>query len=109
MACVNQMLKKKSYPSMEKLEKTILQNIHIFSEYGDFNHVICKQIYENIEDKNKVIELGKMIYQRGGIQALRMNYYVICYALKQNKNEDIQCQYKTLEHLFEKVTQEWIA
>ena len=90
------------YPKYDKVinimkNDGILKNdfMDMFSEYGTPNHEWMKEIYENILDKNIVRKNGEMIYKRGNLFTMQMNYYtficVVKYFLeKSNLDEDEQ-------------------
>lgn len=50
---------------------------YFMSEYGEINHGICKQIYFNLFNKEKVRELGQLIADRGDKISLLACYYII--------------------------------
>jgi len=76
---IKEYVKVNPYPEYETMLEKIKHNIDLEMEYGELNHEFCKVIYENPNDENLIIEMGKKIYKRGGIQALLMNFNVIKY------------------------------
>jgi dissimilatory sulfite reductase (desulfoviridin) alpha/beta subunit len=65
------------YPSYEEILSLIKPDIEMWAEYGEPNHYFCKEIYENVTNKEIVKKSGERIDKRGGIQAMRQNYYVL--------------------------------
>ena len=83
----------------------------MYAEYGLLNHIWCKKIYENPIDKELIIEMGKKIFERGGIQALTMNHNVIKYVSPywQSTNSIIKGQGRMVAEYFQEVCEEWKA
>ena len=48
-------------------------------EYGELNHQWCKEMYESGFDKEVCKKMGENIYKRGGMDALRGNFYMMCW------------------------------
>ena len=90
-----------NYPTFKQMQKKLERRLDLWSEYGQVNHDCCKAIYENPDDEDLVVKMGKIIYQRGGMTALQANYYIIVYEWS-NKNLASH-----LEKVFEKVSDEW--
>lgn len=99
------------YPEYGDMLRTIEKHIELYAEYGEINHTWCKIIYENPNNKELIIETGKKIYNRGGLQALVMNYNVIKYFSPywQSKNPVIKMQGTMVETYFQEVCHEWKA
>jgi hypothetical protein len=47
------------------------------AEYGEINHALCKEIYENIHDAARCKRVGQRIFDRGGFTALQANFYIV--------------------------------
>ena len=102
------------YPEFNEISSILKENIDfldMYAEYGLPNHNWCKIIYENPIDKELIIEMGKKIYERGGIQALTMNHSVIKYISPywQSTNMVIKGQGRMVEEYFQEVCEEWYA
>lgn len=65
------------YPNYEEMLEKLDNNIELWCEYGKKNHICCKKIYENPTNRNLIIEMGKKIYEMGGLQALLANHTII--------------------------------
>ena len=65
------------YPSYDTMVENIENNLVLWSEYGKMNHIWCKEIYENPNNKDLIIEIGKKIYNMGGKQSLIKNLKII--------------------------------
>ena len=68
-----------SYDNMIQLIEThqdIELSMSMYAEYGEFNHECLKTIYESGMNRILAREMGQKIYDRGGIEAMQMNYYV---------------------------------
>jgi hypothetical protein len=71
------------------------------------NHECLKTIYENIWDEKICCEMGQKIYDRGGHQAMVMNFYSLMYSpLRESKNRMIRGYYRMVEHWWDKIG-EW--
>ena len=51
------------------------QSLEQCAEYGEINHDLMKEIYENIFDKDLIKKHGERIHHRGGMTALQQDYY----------------------------------
>ena len=49
------------------------------AEYGDTNHTWCATIFANASDRTIVRSIGERIYNRGGMDALQANFYILCH------------------------------
>jgi hypothetical protein len=74
-------------------------------------YICCKIIYENPTNKNVIVEMGKKIYEMGGIQALSANYSIIKYFSPywNSTNIIIKMQGRIIEEYFQDVSSEWKA
>jgi Tol biopolymer transport system component len=108
---VNEYVLNNKYPSYDEITKLLLENkrLDLFSEYGEYNHELCKEIYENINDEKIVVKNGKLIYKRGGFTALQANFYIISSIFLKSDNIIINSQPRCLEYTFQKVTPQWQA
>jgi hypothetical protein len=99
------------YPEYGDMLQKIEKHIELYAEYGELNHNWCKIIYENPNNTDLIIESGKKIYNRGGLQALVMNHAIIKYFSPywQSNNPAIQSQGAMVEIYFQKVCHEWKA
>ena len=90
-------------------------SIMMSAEYGEFNHYYCSEIvkilkglddvwHSPIDEQNaeKLKYYAKQIMDRGGVQALSMNYYVMLKYLAEDNETWLKVKY--LEHLFDGVT-----
>ena len=98
------------FDSYEKIIKMFddNNNIQLYAEYGELNHMMIKTIYENPFDEAVILESAKKIYDRGGFTALQANYYVLVYAFSKTENSNIKLHHKTIAKLFPKICPEWI-
>jgi len=99
------------YPSYQEMMDYLKNNIELECEYGEINHNLCKTIYENPTNEELIIEVGKKIYKRGGIQALYANYTILKYFSPywRSTNIVIKSQGSMIGHFFQSVTEEWKA
>ena len=75
-------IKKKTYPDYNFIEYDLLlkqkQSLEQYAEYGEINHDLMEEIYENILfDKDLIKKHGERIHHRGGMTALQQNYYTL--------------------------------
>ena len=68
-----------TYPTYKTIVDELIRinDIKTFSEYGEWNHNICEEIYNNIDDKNKVNQLAYKIVKRGDFTTLQGSYYAL--------------------------------
>ena len=68
-------IKENPYPDYKFVSNDLLLNqeksLDQYAEYGEINHDLLKEIYENIFDKQLVRKHGEMIHKRGGMRALK--------------------------------------
>ena len=74
-------IKENPYPDYNFIESDLLlkqkQSLEQYAEYGEINHDLMKEIYENILDKDLIKKHGERIHHRGGMTALQQNYYTL--------------------------------
>lgn len=99
--------------------KTIINDIYkltdktksdeLFDEYGKYNHYCCKIIYENPNNKELIIKMGKYIYNRGGKQALVNNYRIITNftPCRLSTNNIIRSAFYIVGNYFSNVCDDW--
>jgi len=106
---IEEFVKVTPYPSYEEMLETLENHIELWAEYGNFNHVCCKTIYENPLNKNLIVEMGKNIYAMGGLQALSANHSIIKYFSPYWKSTNIiiKMQGRIIEEYFQDVSSEW--
>jgi hypothetical protein len=99
------------YPNYEEMLEKLDKHIDLLSEYGIKNHICCKTIYENPTNKNLIIEMGKKIYEMGGIQSLSANHTIIKYLSPywNSTNIIIKSQGGIIEEYFQDVSSDWKA
>ena len=99
------------YPNYEEMLKKLDKHIELLCEYGKQHHMCCKIIYENPTNKNLIVEMGKKIYEMGGIQALSSNHAIIKYFSPYWKSTNIiiKMQGRIIEEYFQNVSSEWKA
>ncbi len=66
-----------SYPTWEEMQEKLSWDFVLDAEYGEMNHVLCKQIYENLDNVHLVNEAVKKITNVGGLQALKANLQIL--------------------------------
>ena len=98
---------KHPYPDYEEVCRKFKNHIDILAEYGEVHHICCKRIYENPNDHEMIIEMGKKIYKLGGIQALVMNFNVIEAFYSKSNIPSIIGQIRIVETCFARVSPEW--
>ncbi len=85
---IKRFVKENPYPDYDWWEKFLESQMpmtfNIIAEYGEYNHTLCKIMYDNITDEKIVKNCAKKIVARGGLQALSMNWYPIYYHFKLN-------------------------
>lgn len=97
------------YPNYEEMLEKLDDHIDLWSEYGNHHHICCKIIYENPTNKKLIVEMGKKIYEMGGLQALSANHTIIKYFSPywNSTNITIKMQGKIIEEYFQEVSPEW--
>lgn len=104
-------VKMNNYPNYQEMLNKLQNNIKLLSEYNQQNHICCKIIYDNPTNKNLIVEMGKKIYQSGGIQSLSAIHSIIKYFSPywNSTNYIIKMQGRIIEEYFQDVTVEWKA
>lgn len=85
---VSDFISENKYPSRKEIIKTIekdakrvyqfLQDgLYLILDYDEEIHLICKKIYENLNDKKIINECGKIIYDRIGFYGMQSCYYIL--------------------------------
>ena len=99
------------YPNYEEMLEKLDKHIDLWSEYGIKNHICCKIIYENPTNKNLIVEMGKKIYEMGGMQALSANHTIIKYLSPywNSTNKIIKSQGGIIQEYFQDVSSDWKA
>jgi hypothetical protein len=89
-AYTNKFCKENTFPSYRKMSKLMDTVAKVRPdmagkimewgcEYGEFNHECCKKMYDSGFDKAVCREMGEIIHQRGGFQAMWANFYILCW------------------------------
>ena len=65
------------FPSHKEMLKRMKKDMMVWAEYGGPNHDAMKECYENMTNKEACAKAGQRIYERGGHQAMEMNYYAL--------------------------------
>jgi hypothetical protein len=73
-------IKKHKYPSYTEMTKRFPNN---------FNHFDCEKIYNNILNATVVQRIGAHLHTDGGVELMRMNFYIISSVFKDRKTERI--------------------
>jgi len=99
------------YPNYEEMLEKLNIYIDLWAEYGEQHHICCKIIYENPTNKKLIVEMGKKIYEMGGMQALSANHSIIKYFSPywNSTNIIIKMQGRIIEEYFQEVSPEWKA
>ena len=87
-------ISKNPYPKYREVITIIKGNqdmyMNMYAEYGQENHTLIKEIYENVLDKELVKRNGELM-ERGDETAMVWNYFllltVVAHFLKKTKNE----------------------
>ena len=58
------------------------------AEYGDTNHTWCATIFANASDRTIVRSIGERIYNRGGMDALQANFYILYHGFIADEEEE---------------------
>lgn len=103
------------FPTFKEAAERILKSKHrlammIWAEFGEPNYEWLKTIYESGFDKKVTKEMGEYIYQRGGMQAMQMNFYAMM-LVSPTSQANVTCirfAYKSLEWYWDGIGQ-WRA
>jgi len=106
---IEEYVKTHIYPEYDIMTDIIENHLDLWSEYGKSNHIYCKNIYENPNSKDLIIEMGKLIYKMGGLQSLIKNYKIIKYFSPycRSTNSIIKEQLMIIKEYFKEVCSEW--
>ena len=79
---ITNFIKENPYPDYKFIEYDLLlkqeQSLEQYAEYGEINHDLMKEIYENIFDKDLIKQHGERIHHRGGKTALQQTIIHYC-------------------------------
>ena len=109
---IEEYVKSSPYPQYEDIIKILYYNLtflDMYAEYGELNHTWCKTIYNNPNNKKLIVEMGKNIYNRGGMQALVQNHQVLRLIYSKSNNIIIKGYVRIIEEYFQDVCDEWVA
>jgi len=113
---IKEFAKSNPYPEYKEIYNFLKINsennltcLDMLCEYHEINHNYCKIIYDNPNNEELIIDIGKKIYDRGGMQALQQNYYVLKLIYSNSTNNIIKGYSRIIENYFQKVTYEWLA
>jgi len=65
------------YPDYEEMIEKLEKHWQMQGEYGEDNHEWCQTMYYNIWDDDCIYEMGKNIYEKGGLYAMIQNYHTL--------------------------------
>jgi hypothetical protein len=94
---------------LDKQSETNLTFLDMFCEYGEKNHICCKVIYDNPNNEELIVDMGKKIYELGGMQALQQNHRVSRLIYSNSTHPIIRGHARIIENYFEKVSPEWLG
>ena len=100
---------KEIYNLLEKQSETNLTFLDMFCEYGEKNHICCKIIYDNPNNEKLIVNMGKKIYERGGMQGLQQTHRVLKLIYSNSSHNIIKGHGRLIENYFEKVCDEWVS
>jgi len=108
---IAEFIKVTPYPNYEDMLKKLKNHIELYCEYGEQHHICCKIIYENPINKKLIVDMGKKIYEKGGMQALSVCHSIIKYfsPYGNSTNIIIKMQGRTIAEYFQDVSSEWKA
>lgn len=100
---------KEIYNLLEKQSDSDLTYLDMFCEYGEKNHICCKIIYDNPNNEELIVDMGKKIYERGGKWALQQNLRVLRLIYSNSTHPIIKGHARMIEDYFhQKVSPEWL-
>ena len=95
------------FPTYDKVEHWLvdvlpasrpeLPTLMWWAEYGANTHAHLKRIFESRMDPTVVLEVGKAINERGGMQALQASFYIYCHLIGQRLEDMKVTQYQWCE------------
>ena len=106
---IDRFVRENPYPSYKEMTNKLNDHIELSAEYGQTQHACCKTIYENPNDDELIVTMGKRIHALGGTQALASNFSIIKYFSPYSSSRDVEIKLQTriIESYFEEVSPEW--
>lgn len=78
---IRHFIKLNAFPDYETATKIILEDEQIacemYAEYGELNHRLMLEAYENFDDEDKLRKIGVIINRRGDHRTMAMNSYAL--------------------------------
>ena len=99
------------FPTLQELENFVLvdlptrnpqQNLPTmewYAELGANNHALLKRIFDSRVDRAAVREVGEAIHERGGMKAMRANFYIYNHFIGE-RLKDMGVTYEQFAELF---------
>ena len=95
---ITHFIQKNEFPDYKTCQNLLLKDkqigVEMWSEFGEINHRLLKEAYENFKDETKLKNIGSIINRMGGMTALQMN----CYALNRICNYLLQTSETKYSH-----------
>jgi hypothetical protein len=106
---LTEFVNKMPYPEYKKLLDTLNHNVILSCPYSYDFHTWCQTIYENPTDEKLIVEMGKKIYKKGGLQALKQSHSILSYFSPYMASTDtvIRSQSIMIGKYFHGVCSEW--
>ena len=102
---IKRYVKRRRFPSYEECVKKMESN----TGFSRYQYVICKKIYENLWDDQKIVTYGKIMYEVSGWRGLENSCILMNIIFENTKLKILQSYGRKLEFLFQGVTEEWDA
>ena len=87
------------YKSEMEMERVLGNNLELLSE---FNYDLTKRLYENIVNEEVVKEMGNIINERGGFQAMQATFYIVTMGSPWYKGSRSDQAYYAVKYLLNK-------
>ena len=104
-----QFVQKYPYPDHEDMLAKLNYYVDLYTEYSKLNHDCCKIIYENPNNEEIILNMGKQIYKNGGIKSLKATHRILKYFSPywSSSNIIVKSHGSMIEVYFQSVTSEW--
>jgi len=91
-------VEKNKFPSYDDIVNK-LKNIGERSDFSKFDYIITKKIYENPENKEEIIRLGRIVNRMGGLKMLSLCNLVLSLVYDKSNKEIVYTYGRRIEFI----------
>ena len=92
-------VEKNKFPSYDEILHKIEYNGEDTSNFSKLMYIITKRIYENPENKEEIIKMGKIITKMGGLKMLSLCNLVLTFVYDKSNKEIVYTYGRRIEFI----------